>query len=66
MAYATSLIVWLTVPDYVEIPATITNAMNCILGSRMIFNLREAATKQETSSARTAITPLVGLTALLA
>ncbi|KAF4616416.1 hypothetical protein D9613_008245 [Agrocybe pediades] len=61
MLYTACFVVWLTEPaPYLEIPGATAVAMSCILGSRMIFNLREAAVKRQTSSAQNVI-PLVAL-----
>ncbi|KAF9555893.1 hypothetical protein CPC08DRAFT_779557 [Agrocybe pediades] len=55
------LVVWLVEPvALIVIPASVEIAMSCILGGRMVFNLREAAIKQQTSSARSFI-PLIAL-----
>ncbi|KAF4616439.1 hypothetical protein D9613_008224 [Agrocybe pediades] len=59
--YAACLVVWLVEPvALIVIPASVEIAMSCILGGRMVFNLREAAIKQQTSSARSFI-PLIAL-----
>ncbi|KAF4613212.1 hypothetical protein D9613_010919 [Agrocybe pediades] len=57
--YVTTMAVWLTEPiGYLAIPASITVSMNCILASRMVLNIRQAAIEQQPSSTRNVV-PLI-------
>ncbi|KAF4616828.1 hypothetical protein D9613_008234 [Agrocybe pediades] len=59
--YTTCFVMWMAAPvAYLEIPVGILVAMTCILGSRMIFNLRVAGVKQHTFAPENGV-PLVVL-----
>ncbi|KAF9551430.1 hypothetical protein CPC08DRAFT_823181 [Agrocybe pediades] len=48
LAYMAGLVEWIKAPiAYAQIPAAFTVAMCCVLGSRMILNIRETAMKRK-------------------